>query len=87
MKTIQPTENYLFCEKQDNSKTESGILVTKPKVSNQATVINVGKQCKDIKSKDTVMFIPTPHSQDIELDGKKYLLLHKDHVLGVIKEV
>jgi co-chaperonin GroES (HSP10) len=89
MKTILPTENYIFAKFPIKPKaTASGILLSKnvKQQNNIANVINVGSAVTEIKSKDTIYFLPTPHSQNIELEDEEYLMIHKDQVQGIVKE-
>lgn len=88
MKTVQPTENYIFAKKitMENT-TASGIMLASSPEKKVAEVINIGSNVKEISPRDQIYYIPTPHSQDIKVDGDSYMLINKENVLGIIKEV
>lgn len=87
MRTIQPTENYIFAKAvTQDAVSSSGILLSTKQEKKTAEVINIGEEVKLIKPKDEIYYIPTPHTQGIKLDGNDFLLIHKDNVIGIVKD-
>ena len=68
----------------EDIKSESGIILGDTKNSAQkiGKVISVGHSVEEIKVNDKVMF-DGYKSFPIELDGKTYILLEQDSVIGV----
>lgn len=74
----------LIEEVVEDIKSEGGIILGNTKASAQkiGRVISVGHLVEEIKIKDKVMF-DSYKSFSIDLDGKTYLILEQDSVIGV----
>ena len=74
----------LIEELVEDIKSEGGIILGDTKNSAQkiGKVISVGHSVEEIKVNDKVMF-DGYKSFPIELDGKTYILLEQDSVIGV----
>lgn len=84
---FKPIGNRVLVEKMEaESKTASGIYIpdsSKDK-PNTARVIAVGK-VQDIFVDDTIVFEQFK-GVDFKLDGKDYLILNVENVIGIIKK-
>ena len=70
----------------EDVKSSGGIILGDTKNSAQkiGKVISVGDSVEEIKVNDKVMF-DSYKSFSIDLDGKTYILLEQDSVIGVFK--
>ena len=88
MQTIQPATDYVFCKTTEANKvTGSGFIIPeqaaqKPKTAN---VINVGSGVNEYTRDDLIVYKQYTVSE-ITLDRVDYLIIHKDDILGVVKE-
>ena len=70
----------------EDIKSESGIILGDSKASAQriGKVISVGDSVEEIKINDKVMF-DVYKSFSIDLDGKTYLIMEENNVIGVYR--
>ena len=70
----------------EDIKSESGIILGDTKTSAQriGKVISVGHLVEEIKVNDKVMF-DSYKSFSIDLDGKSYLIMEENNIIGVFK--
>lgn len=87
MNTIRPNQDYIFAKPtKAETKTASGILLDKPVEHPQtALVINTGKDVKDIKPNDLILY-KKYGTNEIKLNGDDYILVKQEDVLGVVIE-
>ena len=84
---ITPLADYVLVEQEDvETKTASGLYVMeksqeKPKI---AKVLAVGPDAKTVKKGDRVFF-KTYSTNDVEYDGKDYLLIKEEDLLATVK--
>ena len=78
------SSRVLVEEVVEDVKSESGIILGTTEKSPQrvGTVISIGNLVEEIKINDKVMF-DSYKSFPIELDGKNYLILDIESVIGV----
>ncbi len=86
---FQPLQNRVLIErKEEATTTASGIIIPDNAAEKplQGTVIAVGPDAKDegINKADIVVFAKYTGT-DIELEGKNYLILNSDDILGILK--
>ena len=85
---FQPLGKRVLVEREEEAtKTATGIIIpdnaSKEKPMS-GKVIAAGKEVADIKAGDKVVFAKYSGSE-ISFDGKTYLVLNTDDVLGIIK--
>ncbi len=86
--TLQPLADHIVMEqKAAEERTASGIVLPdsakeKPKM---ADVISVGKDVKEIKSGDTVLY-KSYGPDEVKLDGKDLLVAKEEDILAIVKE-
>ncbi len=84
---ISPLADYVACEAEAaQTKTASGLYLPdsaaeKPKI---ATVKAVGKQVKDLKVGDKILY-KGYSTNDVKVDGKEYILVKEEDVLATVK--
>ncbi len=84
---ITPLADYVLAEQEEvETKTASGLYVMeksqeKPKI---AKVLAVGPDAKTIKKGDRIYY-KTYSTNDIEHDGKDYLLIKQEDILATVK--
>ncbi len=84
---ISPLADYVVAEAEAaQTKTASGIYLPegaaeKPKV---AKVAAVGKQVKDLKVGDKIIY-KGYSTNDVKVDGKEYILVKEEDVLATVK--
>ena len=89
MQTINPAKTQIFAkptEKQNTTK--AGIFLTDSAVEQPkfAEIINVGKDVKDYKAKDVIVYKEYT-TTDIKLNGEDFILIDAQDVLGEVVEV
>lgn len=87
MSTLMPLGDRIVAEPiEAGSQTASGIyLPTDAKEKSQlAKVIAVGKDVKEVKKADTVLY-KEYSSESPKIDGKEYVILKEEDVLAIIK--
>ena len=94
---LKPLHNRILIQRQNpEEKTASGIIIpdTAKEKPQKGTVIAVGPGNKDktgkvipmdVKKGDTVLFTKYGGTET-SLDGKEYLILKEDDVLGVVEK-
>lgn len=85
---FQPLGKRVLVEREEEAtKTATGIIIpdnaSKEKPMS-GKVIAAGKEVADIKAGDKVVFAKYSGSE-ISFDGKTYLVLNTDDVLGILK--
>ncbi len=84
---INPLADYVVAEAEAaQTKTASGIYLPdsaaeKPKV---AKVVAVGKQVKDLKVGDKIIY-KGYSTNDVKVDSKEYILVKEEDVLATVK--
>ncbi len=84
---INPLADYVVAEAEAaQTKTASGIYLPdsaaeKPKV---AKVVAVGKQVKDLKVGDKIIY-KGYSTNDVKVDNKEYILVKEEDVLATVK--
>lgn len=84
---ISPLADYVVAEAEAaQTKTASGIYLPdgaaeKPKI---ATVRAVGKQVKDLKVGDKILY-KGYSTNDVKVDAKEYILVKEEDVLATVK--
>lgn len=84
---IQPLADRVVLEQLElEEKTKSGIILPqdaqeKPKM---AKVLAVGKDVKDVKSGDKVLY-KSYGPDDVKVDGKEYMIAKEEDILATIK--
>jgi len=82
-------DRVLIEPKAAETKTESGIYIpdTAKEKPQEGTVVAVGKGTKDhemtVKVKDTVLY-GKYSGTELKLDGKDYLIMREDEILGIL---
>lgn len=85
MQTIEPSKNNLFCREEESEASTRGFVVTqnsydKPMI---AEVIAIGKNIKDYKKTDRIVYKQYA-TTEVTLDDTKYFLINVEDVLGKI---
>lgn len=74
-------------EDKGEEKTESGIILPqtrqKQKMHDEGTVVRVGPDCETVGEGDRIMF-DVMAVRAVELDGKEYLILNEESVVGIL---
>ena len=84
---INPLADYVVAEAEAaQTKTASGIYLPdsaaeKPKI---AKVVAVGKQVKDLKVGDKIIY-KGYSTNDVKVDNKEYILVKEEDVLATVK--
>jgi chaperonin GroES len=84
---IQPLAEYVVAQQEEaESKTASGIYLPdkaaeKPKI---AKVLAVGKDIKDIKAGDKIIYGGYSHSE-VKVGPDEYLLIKNEDIYAIIK--
>lgn len=84
---LNPLSEWIVAEAVEAAtKTASGLYLPdnaaeKPKV---AKVIKVGKDVKEIKAGDRVVY-KTYSTSEVKVDGKEYILVKEEDVLATVK--
>lgn len=84
---ISPLADYVVAEAEAaQTKTASGLYLPdsaaeKPKI---ATVKAIGKQVKDLKVGDKILY-KGYSTNDVKVDGKEYILVKEEDVLATVK--
>ena len=79
-------KRVLIEELVEDIKSESGIILGESKASAQRVgkVISVGHLVEEVNLGDKVMF-DNYKSFSIDLDGKSYLIMEENNIIGVFK--
>ena len=83
---LQPLADWVVAEQEEAvTKTASGLYLPdkaaeKPKT---AKVIKVGKNVKEIKAGDRIVY-KSYSTTDIKLDGKEYVLVKEEDILAKV---
>ncbi len=86
MAKLKPLADKLVVERtQAVEKTAGGIVIpdTAKEKPEQGKVISVGREVKEVKSGDEILFgkySPT----EVKIDGKEYLLIKEEDVLAIV---
>ena len=86
MAKLKPLADKIVVERtQAVEKTAGGIVIpdTAKEKPEQGKVISVGKDVKEVKGGDEVLFgkySPT----EVKIDGKEYLLIKEEDVLAIV---
>jgi chaperonin GroES len=84
---IQPLAQYVVATQEEaETKTASGIYLPdkaaeKPKI---AKVLAVGKDVKEVKVGDKIIYGGYSHSE-VKVDAKEYLLIKEEDIYAVVK--
>lgn len=83
---IKPLGTQILVEWEVEEKTKSGIIipdVVKEGRPEKGKVVEVGKDVKDIKKDDMILFSRyTPN--ELELEDKRYLVVKEEDVLAIL---
>lgn len=85
---IQPLANYVVAAQEEAAtKTASGILLTpgseeKPKT---AKILAVGKDVKQVKAGDRVIYKSDYSTTSIKVSGEDYILIKEEDLLAIVK--
>jgi chaperonin GroES len=89
---LQPLGKRVLVEPvKKEEKTTGGLYIpdsASDKKSSQGTVIKLGRTTKEHKFNVTegdVVFFKSYSPEEIEIDGKTYLLLNEEDILAVVK--
>ncbi len=84
---LQPLSDWVVAEQEEaTTRTSSGIYLPdkaaeKPKV---AKVLKVGKNVKDIKTGDRIVY-KSYSTTEIKLDNTEYILVKEEDILATVK--
>lgn len=84
---IQPLADRLLLKRVEvATQTKSGLVLpdTAKEKPEQGEVIEVGKEVKEVKKGETVLFskyAPT----EVKVEGKEYLIVKEEDILAVVK--
>jgi chaperonin GroES len=82
-----PTRSRVLLKVQDQeTKTASGIYIpdnASKEKPQQATVVAIGDDVKDIKVGDKVLFAKYADSSDVKIDSEEYLVLKAKEIIGI----
>ncbi len=84
---FQPLGKRVLVERlEEATQTASGIIIpgTAKEKPSQGTVIAVSSEVENVASGDTVVFGKYA-GNELTLDGKTYLVIESDDLLGIIK--
>ncbi len=88
--TFKPlADRVLIAPAAAETKTESGLYIpdSAKEKPHQGTVVAVGKGTKDhemtVKENDTVLYGKFSGTE-LKLDGKDYLIMREDEILGIL---
>lgn len=82
---VKPTANNIFAEPIAKERQRaSGLLVSKDSAESvtMAKALAVGSKVIDVKKGDVFIYKPYA-TTEIKLDGKTYVLINEDDILGV----
>lgn len=85
-KPLKPYKDFFFVEpekKTQEKTTHFGIVINEESKLYDFAEVLVGN--KEFKAGDIVLFKAVPPRPEIDVDGKKYRLLHKDSVVALKK--
>lgn len=85
---IQPLHDYVVCKAEKaEEKTASGLYLpeTSKEKPRTAEVIAIGKNVKDIKVKDKVIY-KSYSTTEIKLNKEEYILVKEEDCLATVKE-
>ena len=89
MSRLQPVQDFVLVEELlPEEVTASGIIipdVVDKEAPNQGRVIECGPNCSFVKTSDVVMFRRYGFD-DVEFNGKKYLLGREEFIMGTISK-
>ena len=86
MAKLKPLGDKLIVERVEAvAKTAGGIVIpdTAKEKPEQGKVIAVGKDAKEVKQSDKVLFAKYSPTE-VKMDGKEYLLLKEEDVLAIV---
>jgi chaperonin GroES len=84
---IQPLADYVVAQQEEaETKTASGLYLPdkaqeKPKI---AKVVAVGKQAKEVKSGDRIVY-KSYSTTDVKVGAEEYILVKEEDILATIK--
>jgi chaperonin GroES len=87
MSSLNPLADWVVAEAEEAvTKTASGIYLPdkaaeKPKT---AKVVKVGKEVKEIKSGDRIVY-KSYSTTDVKLDDKDYILVKEEDIIATVK--
>lgn len=87
MSVLNPMAEWVVAEAEEAAtKTASGLYLPdkaaeKPKV---AKVIKVGKDVKEIKSGDRIVY-KSYSTTEVKIDDKEYILVKEEDILAIVK--
>ena len=85
---LQPLADRIVMEQLDaEEKTASGIVLpdSAKEKPNMAKVLAVGKEVKEVKTGDTVLY-KSYGPDDVKVEGKDYLIGKEEDLLAVVKK-
>ena len=84
---FNPTRDWVVVPFQDQSKTESGIILAGGAENslrrNVVKVVAAGPDCKEVKVGNTVMIHPNSQGLVIDLDEGKYVMVNEFTICGI----
>ena len=83
---IKPTINYVAVEKIQKEKTPGGIVLpvgdNRNNLQNFGKVISTNSEETTYSAGDVVIYMNTPHSRNIGVDGMNVVLVHKEEIVA-----
>jgi len=83
---LQPVKSnvVLYLDEKTQMETPSGLILPNERKPDQGKIVATGDQCKYVKLND-VAFFGKFKGEEMEIDGKKYLIIPESELLAVYR--
>ena len=84
---LQPIKNnvVLYLDEKSQMETPSGLILPNERKPEQGKIVATGDECTYVKN-DDVAFFGKFKGEEMEIDGKKYLIIKESELLAVYRQ-